>query len=126
MQRFKCRMLLDVARRNLRPRRGAKLLNSLIFLVGRVFAPDGVAGLSTIRGLIGGFFLACVSMLALGLASYETIWFLAVAILMGVVVIGRVVGIVADGFDKAVVPPLIVEQVIGGVLVTAHVVLRGA
>ena len=42
---------------------------------------------------------------------------------MGIAIIGRVVGIVADGFDKAVVPPLVVEVVIGGVLVAAHLVL---
>lgn len=85
--------------------------------------PEGAAGLSTIRGVLGGFFLASVSMLVLGLATHETIWFLAVAIVMGIAIIGRLVGIVADGFDKAVVPPLVVEVVIGGVLVAAHLVL---
>ena len=62
-------------------------------------APEGAAGLNTIRGVIGGFFGACVTMLALGLVTGETLWFLAVAILMGVVIVGRVVGIAADGFD---------------------------
>jgi hypothetical protein len=37
--------------------------------------------------------------------------------------VGRVVGIVADGFDHAVVPPLVVEIVIGSGLVAAHTVL---
>ena len=73
--------------------------------------------------MIGGFFLACVSMLALGLATHQSLWFLAVANLMGVVMIGRAVGIVTDGFDKAVIPPLLVESVIGSVLVATHFVL---
>lgn len=82
--------------------------------------PIGTAGLSTIRSVIGGLFLASVAMLAFGLATGQTLGFLAVAILLGVVAFGRVVGIVSDGFDKAVVPPLLVELVIIGVLVSAH------
>ena len=89
----------------------------------RGLSPTGIAGLREIRAVFGGFFLACVTMLVLGLATGETLWFLAVAILMGAVVIGRLVGIVADGFDKAVLPNLVAEIVIGGGLVTAHFVL---
>lgn len=82
--------------------------------------PIGAAGLSTIRSVIGGLFLASVAMLAIGLTTGQTLGFLAVAILLGVVAFGRIVGIVLDGFDKVVVPPLLVELVIIGVLVTAH------
>lgn len=82
--------------------------------------PIGVAGLSTIRSVIGGLFLASVAMLAYGLLSGQTFGFLAVATLLAVVAIGRVVGIVTDGFDKAVVPPLLVELVIIAVLIAAH------
>ena len=88
--------------------------------------PNGAAGLNTVRSVIGGFFFACVAMLALGLASGNTTWFLAVAILMGMVAVGRVVGLVADGFDKAVVPPLVIELVIGGLVVAGHVLVAGA
>ena len=87
-------------------------------------SPSGTAGLNEIRGVLGGFFFACVAMLATGLASGETVWLLAVAILMGAAAVGRVVGIVADGRDKAVVPPLVIELVIGGVLVAGHFVLN--
>lgn len=81
--------------------------------------PIGIAGLSTVRSVIGGFFLASVAMLAYGLWSSQTFGFLAVATLMGVVAIGRIIGMIADGFDKAVVPPLVVELVIIAVLVAA-------
>ncbi|MDN3685126.1 hypothetical protein QW180_22235 [Vibrio sinaloensis] len=39
---------------------------------------------------------------------------------MVAVAIGRVVGLVLDGFDKAVVPPLVLELVIAAILMFAH------
>lgn len=86
--------------------------------------PIGTAGLSTIRSVIGGLFIASVAMLAIGLVSGQTLGFVAVALLLGVVAFGRIVGIVTDGFDRAVVPPLVVELVIIGVLLTAHTQLN--
>jgi hypothetical protein len=85
--------------------------------------PIGRAGLSTIRSVIGGLFIASVAMLAFGLTTGQTLGFVAVALLLGVVAFGRIVGIVTDGFDKAVVPPLVVELVIISVLLAAHVQL---
>ncbi|WP_170333347.1 DUF4345 family protein [Ruegeria arenilitoris] len=82
--------------------------------------PVGTAGLSTIRSVVGGLFLASVALLVIGLTTGQTQGYLAVAILMGVVAIGRIVGILADGFDKAVLPPLLAELVIMAVLITAH------
>jgi hypothetical protein len=82
--------------------------------------PVGTAGLSTIRSVIGGLFLASVALLVIGLTTGQTLGYVAVAILMAVVAFGRVVGILADGFDKAVLPPLVVELVIIAVLITAH------
>ena len=51
----------------------------------------------------------------------ETVWLLAVALLMGAAAIGRVVGIAADGYDKAVLRPLVAEVVISAVDVLAHI-----
>ncbi|MEM1428279.1 MAG: DUF4345 family protein [Pseudomonadota bacterium] len=82
--------------------------------------PIGTAGLSTIRSVIGGLFIASVVMLAFGLATGQTLGFVAVALLLGVVGFGRVVGIVTDGFDRAVLPPLGVELVIIAVLTVAY------
>ena len=86
--------------------------------------PIGIAGLSTIRSVIGGLFIASVAMLTFGLATGQTLGFIAVALLLGVVAFGRIVGIVTDGFDKAVVPPLVVELVIIAVLLSAHTQLN--
>lgn len=82
--------------------------------------PVGTAGLSTIRSVIGGLFLASVTLLVIGLTTGQTLGYLAVAILMAVVAVGRIVGILADGFDKAVLPPLVVELVIIAVLLSAY------
>lgn len=82
--------------------------------------PIGPAGLSTVRAVIGGFFIASVAMLVFGLVTGQTLGFVAVALLMGVVAFGRIVGLVADGFEKAIVPPLVVELIIIGLLITAY------
>ena len=82
--------------------------------------PVGAAGLSTIRSVIGGLFLASVALLVIGLTTGQTLGYVAVAILMGIVAFGRVVGILADGFVKEVLPPLVVELVIIAVLIFAY------
>ncbi len=85
--------------------------------------PDGARGLNTIRGVIGGLFLGCVAMLLTGLATGATLWFLAVAIVLGAVVVGRLIGLVIDGFDTQLVPPIVLELVMVAVLLSAHVQL---
>ena len=85
--------------------------------------PVGTPGLSEIRSVLGGFFFACVAMIIFGLAADETIWFLAVATLMAAAALGRLVGIATDGLDNKVLPPLLIEVVIGGLLLIAHFVL---
>ena len=82
--------------------------------------PIGTPGLSTVRSVIGGLFLGSVTILIHAQMTGQTIGFLAVATLLGAVAVGRIVGILMDGFDKAVVPPLVVELVIIAILVTAH------
>ena len=82
--------------------------------------PLGNPGLNTVRANIGGSFLGAVSMLILGYLQSQTLWYLAVAILVGVVAVGRIVGIMFDGFDKAVVPPLVVELAMIAIFVTAY------
>ena len=62
-------------------------------------------------------------MLAYGQATGQTLAFVPVAVVMAVVAFGRIVGFLADGFDKAAVPPLVVELVIVAVLVGAHMQL---
>ncbi|MTI17099.1 DUF4345 domain-containing protein [Rhodobacteraceae bacterium RKSG542] len=82
--------------------------------------PIGAAGLNTIRSVIGGLFLTSVALLAYGLITGTSQTFVVVALLLGVVALGRLVGILADGFDKAVVPPLLVEFVMVAILLGAY------
>lgn len=82
--------------------------------------PVGKAGLNTIRSVMGGLFLASVTILVLGLTSGDTEGYFFVAIVLIAVAIGRVVGLIFDGFDKAVIPPLVLELVIAGVLLFSH------
>ena len=52
-------------------------------------------GLSTLRADVAGLFLGMGLMLALGLWQRNSTWFLAVAVLMGTIAFGRLVGFVA-------------------------------
>lgn len=81
--------------------------------------PLGVQGYSTVRAVIGGLFLASLGLLVYGLLSGEARWFLAVAALMSAIAAGRIVSLVTDGFDRSVIPPLVVELVIVAVLMVA-------
>ena len=81
--------------------------------------PSGPRGLNTIRGDVGGVMVGSAIMMILGLALQDTAWFLAVAVLMAVVAIGRVAGLAMDGMSDAV-KPTVVELVLIAVLVAAH------
>jgi hypothetical protein len=80
----------------------------------------GVVGLSTIRSALGGMFIACVAMLAAGQLSGETLWFIPVAVVMAAIATGRVISLLFDGFDKSVVPPLVIELVLVAALLSSH------
>ncbi|MHC4234037.1 MAG: DUF4345 family protein [Planctomycetota bacterium] len=82
--------------------------------------PAGPAGLNTIRGFLGGLFLGSSVVLATGLATGNTTFFLAVATTMSVVVVGRFVGIAVDGFDKKVLFPLVLEMVMVAIFIVAY------
>ena len=81
--------------------------------------PEGPAGLNTMRGFLGGLFIGSSIVLATGLATGNTTFFLAVATVMGVVVVGRLVGIAVDGFDRRAVFPLVAEVVMVTIFIVA-------
>ncbi|MGI9598338.1 MAG: DUF4345 family protein [Acidimicrobiales bacterium] len=86
--------------------------------------PEGIPGLSEIRSVLGGLFLASVAMIITGLATDDTTWFIAVAIVMAAAAFGRLVSIGTDGLTQAVLPPLVIEALIGGLLVLGHYTLN--
>ena len=83
----------------------------------------GAPGLSEIRSVLGGLLAGSAVLVAAGVATSEPTWFYAVAILMGVAVLGRLISLAADGFDATVVPPLLIELVIGTVMVATALTL---
>ncbi|MCZ6853925.1 MAG: DUF4345 family protein [Gammaproteobacteria bacterium] len=82
--------------------------------------PEGIVGLSTLRGDVGGMFITGGVLLALGILRGQTLWFLAVALLMGLIALGRLVGFVLDGVEQSVLVAFIVEIVLVVLFVIAH------
>ena len=100
---------------------GAKTMfapKSMIEILG--VAPEGPVALNTIRGFLGGLFIGSSVVLATGLVTGNTTFLLAVAMTMSVVVVGRVVGIIVDGFDKKVVFPLVAEMLMVSIFITSY------
>ncbi len=82
--------------------------------------PIGIDGLSTLRADLGGMFLASAVLLVLGLVQQKAQWFYAVAILMGLIALGRLIGFVLDGGPSDVtLPAFIVELVFVAILTFA-------
>ncbi len=83
-------------------------------LVGPAFAwlPDGIAGLSAGRGILGGQYLALglVSAYALTKKEYKLLYVPALSEFM--IVVGRLVSLGVDGFDERTLVPMLVEMVI--------------
>ena len=79
-----------------------------------------LAGLNTMRGFLGGLFVGSSIVLATGLATGNTTFFLAVATVMSAVVVGRLIGIAVDGFDKKVDFPLVLEVVMVTIFFVAY------
>ena len=83
-------------------------------LAGPAFAwsPDGIAGLSAGRGILGGQYLALglVATYALVKSEFRFLYVPALSELM--IVTGRLVSLGVDGFDQRMLIPLSVEIVI--------------
>ncbi|MEM7284919.1 MAG: DUF4345 family protein [Actinomycetota bacterium] len=85
-------------------------------------APE-VPGLSEVRSVLGGLLAGSAALIVTGLVSDEPTWFLAVAVLMGVALVGRLVSLVVDGFSAEVIPPIAVEAVIGVAMILTAVAI---
>jgi hypothetical protein len=81
--------------------------------------PLGLTGLNSLRSMFPGILVGSGLMMQMGIWKKNTTWFLAAALLMGVVAFGRVLSFAVDGFDPASVPPTAVELLALAVLVFA-------
>ena len=79
-----------------------------------------IVGMSTLRGDISGMFLASGLMLAAGLWTRNTAWFLAVAVLMGAIMLGRLIGLAMDGVSAMAIQNLITEVIVLAITLGAH------
>jgi hypothetical protein len=82
--------------------------------------PIGIYGLNTIRADIGGILLGSALMILVGVFKNNPTWFLSTILIMSVVLVGRIISIVADGWTSATIPALVVETVVITVLYLAY------
>jgi uncharacterized membrane protein AbrB (regulator of aidB expression) len=87
-------------------------------------APSGVAGVSTVRGDLGGAFLAIGLFAAMGLRRGARHWLHAAAALLGAIALGRAIGFAFDGTEPAVILPFSTELAFIAALVYASRRLR--
>lgn len=80
---------------------------------------DAALGLNTVRGDLGGFFLGGAILAMWGILKNPA-YLMALAIVISVVMLGRIIGIATDGFAFTSLLFFIIEGVIVGVLVLAH------
>jgi len=73
--------------------------------------PTGIAGLATVRGDLGGAFLATGVFAALGVWKGAAHWLWSAIIVIGAIAVGRIVGFVVDGTDPMTIMPFVVELV---------------
>ena len=71
--------------------------------------PNGVAGLSTARGVFGGHFIAMALLCVHGLRSSRYDILKIVALLIAFVAFGRLVGVILDGVHPKAIVGLVVE-----------------
>ncbi len=78
---------------------------------------DGILALNQVRGDMGGVFVGLAGIAALGMLRREPRYLEATAIAVACVIVGRLTGLVMDGFDPAVIGPVVSEGVIVAILV---------
>jgi hypothetical protein len=83
------------------------------------WSPDGIAGLSAGRAVLGGHFLglALVAVYAFVKSTYSLFYVLAISELM--IATGRLISFGFDGFDQRVLFPLAVEVLMATVMYCA-------
>jgi len=79
----------------------------------------GAAGLSTLRGDLGGLFLALAGLCAVGLLRRQRLLLLAAAAVLAGIVAGRLIGFLLAGVSAEVFGPLAVE-VAGATVLVLH------
>ncbi|WP_373474896.1 hypothetical protein [Sphingorhabdus sp.] len=77
-------------------------------------------GRANVRADVGGLFLAIAIFALLAAAKQSRTWLLAVTLLVGSALLGRVVSVAIDGYVAAVGPPMATETAIIAILILAY------
>ena len=72
-------------------------------------SPKGTYGLNTIRSDLGGLLIGSAVMIWIGLWTHQKTWFAAPALLMALLLLGRFISVVIDGWTPATIPAVVVE-----------------
>lgn len=81
---------------------------------------EGNLGLASIRADVGGLFFITMVLTSLGLINKGNHWFAAAATVMLGAAIGRVTGLVVEGYSEAAIIPLGAEVVLIAILFAAY------
>lgn len=95
----------------------AAYFNPAQIIADNAFAwtPDGIAGLSGARAVIGGHFLGLGLITGYGFLKGRFGYFYVIAVSEMMIALGRVISLVLDGYDERVILPLIIEVVFASV-----------
>src|SRR5262245_40735874 len=73
--------------------------------------PSGIAGLATVRGDLGGAFIATGVFSVLGLWRGAAHWLWAAVGIIGAIAAGRLIGFVFDGTEPMTIAPFVTELI---------------
>ncbi len=90
---------------------------------GLSISPEGILGLSNMRGLFGGAIVAIGISVLIAAVKAEIIHARPGVLFVIAVVIGRILGLVVDGYDATALKIIAVPVVVFGMLLTAHKLL---
>jgi cation transport ATPase len=79
--------------------------------------PRGVFGMNSIRSNLGGMLIACASLMLMGLITQNNTWFFASILILGIILFGRIISFIADGWTTAALSALVIEILIIVVLI---------
>jgi prolipoprotein diacylglyceryltransferase len=81
--------------------------------------PMGLFGFNTMRGAIGGMLIGGASMILIGLWTKNTTWFLSTILIVSIILAGRIMSVIFDGWTNTAIPALVIEVLIIGVMLLA-------
>ena len=102
------------------------MFNPAAMAEGLSMSPDGILGLSNMRGLFGGAVAAIGISVAIAAYKGEIIHARPGVLFVIAIVIGRLVGLAADGYDATAVQFIAVPVVVFALLLAAHKMLDKA